>query len=323
MRLWDAESGKARSPVLREHACPVRAADFSGDGRLLATADASGQGLLWDVATGRILSRLPPILVLLAGIDFSPDATRVALGGVPDNGVQDGRWRSVGEREFSLGRRLERTSPSALTARFSPWRADGGLVDVWDVASRQRRHSLMSPGATPIALSFSRDGGTLAAGNTDGTTVVWDLETGQAVGQPLAGLRGAVEHVTIDDDASHITTASATGVASWDLQGTALSTHRSLGPSPVGLLIAQSVAFSPDGHHVATIGFDGQLSIRDGVTLSAGRGVLPTGAAQVLGHAVAFSPDGRFVVAGAGSHLSALVHGVAFGLPPSSRRRPP
>ena len=150
---------------------------------------------------------------------------------------------------------------SADSAQLAVARADARLVDVWDLASRQRRHSFRLPEASvsslSFAVSFSGDGGTLAAGNDDGTTIVWDLRTGLIVGRPLVGLRGAAEHVTLNVDASHVITASATGVASWDLERTALSTSRRL-DSPVEIS-SQSVAFSPDGHRVATIGPNGQL----------------------------------------------------------------
>jgi WD40 repeat protein len=305
VRLWDAESGRARSPVLREHAFPIRSADFSADNALLATADGNGQGLVWSGADGRLLSRLPLAVGVgsTAGIEFSPDGSRVALTGFPGTalyGVADG-GRSV-RLEFLLEGHF-----GSLSVAFSADGAllgagGGGLVDVWDVASRQRRHSLAFPGARPNALSFSPDGGTLATGNADGTTVVWDLETGHAVGQPLVGLRGAVEHLTIDAGGSHITTASASGVASWDLQGTALSTHRRLGSS--GRQVSQGVAFSPDGHQMATIGYEGQLSIRDAVTLERQGEVVPTGSSHCCSYVAAFSPDGRSVAAGSGNYLS-------------------
>jgi WD40 repeat protein len=306
VRLWDAESGQARSPVLREHAFPVRTADFSGDRELLVTADASGQVLLWDGSTGRLVSRPSPTFVLpVFDIGFSPDATRVALSGVVTRvfRVADG-GDSVGS-EFTLEGSSHAVAFSADGAQLAVARAEDRLVDVWDVASRRRRYSFRLPegnaSSLSFAVSFSPDGGTLASGNDDGTTVVWDLETGQAVGRPLVGLRGAAEHVTIDADTSHVTTASATGVASWDLQDTALSTRRNFGSSAI-----EGVAFSPDGHQVATIGIDGQLSIRDRVTLERRGELVATAAPKCCGVVAAFSPDGRSVVAGAGDHLSSV-----------------
>jgi WD40 repeat protein len=307
VRLWDAGTGRARSPVLRDHAFPVRAADFSDDGVLLATADVAGQGLLRDVATGRLVSRLPPKLVLYGvGIDFTPDATRVALSGIFDTtvfSVADG-GRSVAP-EFSVEGSSRRVAFSADGALLAVARADDRLVDVWDVAGRRRRHSLTFPGSNDFgSLSFSPAEGTLAAGRTDGTTVVWDLESGQAVGEPLGGLRGAVDHVVIEADSSRITTASATGVASWDLSGTALSTRRLLGSVVPGVPFAESVAFSPDGERIATIGYEGDLSIRDAVTLERRGEAVPTAAPTCCGLAVAYSPDGRFVVGGSGASVS-------------------
>ncbi|MEO6628447.1 MAG: TIR domain-containing protein, partial [Aquihabitans sp.] len=305
VRLWEAGSGRARSPVLREHAFPVRTAAFSGDGQLLLTLDASGVGLMWDGASGRLVSRLPGLNFVgyVAGIDFSPDGSLVALSGglgttvftVADGG------RSV-RSEFSLEGSSDSVAFSADATLLATASTGRRLVNVWDVASRRRRHSFAFPGAMPSALSFFRDGSTLAAGNLDGTTVLWDLETGQTIGRPLVGLRGAVEHVTIDADASHITTASATGVASWDLEGTALSTRRRfLGPV-TGASV--SVSFSRDGHRVTTIGPQGQLSILDRTTLQSRGEPVATASSHCCSYDAAFSPDGRSVVAGAGAQLS-------------------
>jgi len=319
VRLSDTANPEARSSVLRGHEWPVRTAAFSGDGRLLATADSSGQVLLWDVDSGQLIARPPSTLVLAVfGLDVSPDATRVALSGIATRvfRVADG-GHSVGT-EFALDGPSHAVAFSSDGALLGVTRADDRLVDVWDVASRQRLHSFRLPegidnSALSFAVSFSQDGGTVAAGNADGTTVAWDLETGQVVGPPLVGLRGAAAHVTIDADASHITTASATGVASWDLQGTALSTRRI--PEPT--LEGTSVAFSPDGRQVATIDTGGRLSIRDGVTLRRRGDPVPTTAPKCCTPVVAFSPDGRSVVAGAGDHLSSVdVRARVFDRPP-------
>jgi WD40 repeat protein len=49
-------------------------------------------------------------------------------------------------------------------------------VEIWDLASRQRRHQLPAHERTE-ALAFSPDGGRLYAGAYDKTIVVWELQT--------------------------------------------------------------------------------------------------------------------------------------------------
>ena len=45
-----------------------------------------------------------------------------------------------------------------------------------------------SDGKTPISsVAFSPDGKTLASGSYDNTIILWDVETGQPIGQPLTG----------------------------------------------------------------------------------------------------------------------------------------
>ena len=212
------------------------------------------------------------------------------------------------------GRSVEASSPWKGAVHTVAFSADGTLlaigtrgrrlVEVWDLASRRRRHSFALPGAnapSPCLLPRRKNAGRR---EHDGTTVLWDLETGQAVGRPLVGLRGAVEHVTIDADASHITTASATGVASWDLQGTALSTHRRLGfPDRVRLSGRDlQPRWTPSRHDRP----EGQLSIRDKVTLQPRGRSVRTASSDCCSYVAAFSPDGRSVVAGSGAQLSSI-----------------
>jgi WD40 repeat protein len=112
-----------------------------------------------------------------------------------------------------------------------------------------------------------------------------------------------VEHVTVDADASRVTAASATGVASWDLRATALSTHLSFGRAPT---TSQGVTFSPDGRDLATIGSEGQLSLWDGATLERRAAPVPTASSHCCSYVAAYHPDGRSVVAASGSQLSSI-----------------
>jgi hypothetical protein len=55
--------------------------EFSHDGRLLATAGASGLAKLWDSASGRLIHELDGNRVITTSVAFSPDDRILAVGG--------------------------------------------------------------------------------------------------------------------------------------------------------------------------------------------------------------------------------------------------
>jgi WD40 repeat protein len=101
-RLWDAETG-AKLRELRGHQeitphhfpSMLFACAFSPDGRLIATGDKLGHVVVWDVASGKSLTTFEaPIFYTwdptqrrhsiggIRALAFSPDGTRLAVGGI-------------------------------------------------------------------------------------------------------------------------------------------------------------------------------------------------------------------------------------------------
>jgi WD40 repeat protein len=109
-RLWQAETAKLRHE-LRGHAAKtptqfnsmLYTCAFSGDGKLLATADRVGHIVVWDVAAAKSITTLEaPELYTWDGkqrirsiggvraLAFSPDASQLAAGGIDRVGNVDG-----------------------------------------------------------------------------------------------------------------------------------------------------------------------------------------------------------------------------------------
>ena len=74
-RIWELRTGKFLSFA---HPCPVLAAQFSADGRLVATGASDGIGRIWDATDGRVLAQLLQPQGEINSIAFSPDGQRVA-----------------------------------------------------------------------------------------------------------------------------------------------------------------------------------------------------------------------------------------------------
>jgi WD40 repeat protein len=90
--VWNVQEERPGETAL-DHPAPVLAASFSPDGRIVATASASGRGQLWDAGAGVALG--PPLSVdgAASAIAFAPDGRSLAVAG---GGTLRGRaavWR--------------------------------------------------------------------------------------------------------------------------------------------------------------------------------------------------------------------------------------
>ncbi|MFA1549650.1 TIR domain-containing protein [Actinomadura chokoriensis] len=150
---------------------------FSPDGRTIAAALGS-EVALYDVGdVSRPVARLRG-QVESARVAFSPDGRTLATAG-QEPGVL--LWDLADRtRPRPLGQPLAGPRQYVQRLAFSP---DGrtlavaaGSVRLWDMTDRRRPRSLGDPlPAAGQALTFSRDGLTLAAGGAGHAAVLWDL----------------------------------------------------------------------------------------------------------------------------------------------------
>ena len=200
--LRDARDGEVQL-TLSGHGGPVSDAEMSPDGRFIATANRDGSAVLWDARTGRP-----------AGDPVVPANSSAVIGKVA----------------FVPG------ANAVVTA------GDGGVVDAWDLDTRERIGSYRGQGGTVYGVDASVDGRLLATAAADGTARVWDFS------QRLFTVPGAIavksvefsptgDRVVIaDGDASVVN--SRTGTRLWSVEGTKSSPITGAAMAPEGTIVA-------------------------------------------------------------------------------------
>jgi serine/threonine protein kinase/WD40 repeat protein len=143
-KVWDVPTGQ----IVHELGISNRRADFSPDGRIIATTEITRGTTLWDAATGkRLTSNLAP------------------------RGPKDG----LSPAGFSNDSRLMMNHGAAA-----------GSVAVWDTRTGARVGNQIEH-TTRLASApvFSPDGSRVLTCAADGLLRVWETRTGQLLGEPI------------------------------------------------------------------------------------------------------------------------------------------
>ncbi len=156
--LWDMEAGQVTGRLLPERDDPCSDVAFHPEGTLLASACGEfGVIDLWDTATLAHLVSTPGSGNSIYSLAFSRDGTMLASSGSTDGLVYLWDLRSLAAADIAP---REGGGVSSLLADFP--------AVVW-------------------GLDFSPDGKMLGMSVLNGTIQIWNVETGQRIGEPLIG----------------------------------------------------------------------------------------------------------------------------------------
>ena len=136
------------------HSDDVNCVAFSTDGSIVASACADHTVKLWAVSTGIEIRTLSGHSHKVMSVAFSPDGSVFASAG--------GVWNNSQETYTS------------------------GEIILWEVISGRRIRTITGQSKQIASIAFSPDGGLLASGSSDKTTIIWNSSSGEQI-RTLAG----------------------------------------------------------------------------------------------------------------------------------------
>ncbi len=235
---------------------PSRSVAFTEDGQRLLLA---GVGKVWeyDLATRKEHLILDDKALVTDRTLLSANACKVAFGlasvihlrDVPDGPMTSIETRLKNVRAFSVapnGRRLAMI--------YQPAR-DPRLVRIWNAITGVEEFDLPSPLPVLGTLAFSTDGQLLAAGNSRGGVVLWDLQ-GPKEAARWEGMSGSVEMLLFSPDQKQLVAVVGSQLIFWDV-ASKQQQRRIIEPG----LVFRSVAFDPQGKTLAAGTASGELFV--------------------------------------------------------------
>ncbi|MCI0457434.1 MAG: sigma-70 family RNA polymerase sigma factor [Gemmataceae bacterium] len=326
VRLWNPATGEEvrtldASRGFRNPAAPtgvIAFVAFSADGKTVALGRSDRTVRFWDAATGSEQQRFEGLVGEATNVALSPDSRYVALGNVI------GRlhlWDRTLGREVSPGEGHQYPVRALAYSPDGRLLASGGAdrtVRLWDTRTGREVRQIRGHSGTVSALAFALDGKVLASAShdpSDRAISVWDVTTGKELQRFHLGTRaealvgGGGKKVGYESVLVSLAFLPGQVLAAVDTAGLVW-----LWDVPTGrrlLTIAAqstSVAFAPDGKHLASVGNDRRTRIFDvstgrevstGQELTTGKGpvldprMMRGGPPQNPALACCYLPDGR------------------------------
>lgn len=246
VKIWDVKNGRELHSVAADGL--PNEAEFSADGRVIATIGSMGQVELWDAQSGNRLHELksspmasftPPQIrpgqmptmpnmadiaammtnvmgSMAAGtmgrtvtsIAFSPDGKTVVTGGFESKANIDLAAMMSGMMSGKRPKGSKTPDPQDLMKDLKVEAV--GQVQIWDVPTGREIGKLTGHGRAVGKVAFSRDGKLLATGGTDNTIKIWDLAAKREVAT-LTGHAANIESLDFHPDGRLLASAGEDG----------------------------------------------------------------------------------------------------------------
>jgi WD40 repeat protein/serine/threonine protein kinase len=283
VKIWNVDFGGTLHTLTGD-----RVACVSPDGSKLATSGRHTTITLWDIETGKLLSKMKELTTFVTDMSFSGDGRKLA--------TTDGDWMAVWNvptgkvltAHRSVGHAITNISLSPDGQRIASASSDD-TIKLWDAGKFQELATFKGHAKDVTSVCFTPDGRRLISASEDKSIKFWDTASDNTcLTMPqLSPVKGLAIHPQGDQLAAANEDQT---IRLWNARtGAELRTLRGhTGP-------VRSVSYRPDGKQLASGSDDQTVRLWDGdsgselKSLSGHKGVVTI---------VAFSPDGKFLASG-------------------------
>ncbi|KZT34679.1 WD40 repeat-like protein [Sistotremastrum suecicum HHB10207 ss-3] len=304
--LWNPSTGQSIASFSETEASPACIVEISPDGQYFAVGSQRGEIVLRDIKTQRLIwgpKRLWSQKIV--SLRFSPDSEKLWAG---DEWAYTGAWEissgnNVGSVEklhsdsgdhlvISIDTTCLACAPAGKSLVLFHW---NGSDTTWS-----DRRTLTTFTDEAFALTFSPDGQRLVSGHNSGAVKIWDVESGDLLGDQSASHSGQICSLTSSSDRSLFVSASFDQtIRLWDGK-----TGDPIGNAVSGFgEVHRKIAISADGKSVTTVIADGGIYVWDtaGMKQSALLDA-KSGTREPYPSIIALSPDGKHLYAARSDH---------------------
>jgi WD40 repeat protein len=273
-------------------------AEFSPDGRQVATATAGGPVRVWETATGAPVGPVMQHRGAVYRAAFSPDGRRLVTACVLGQGVAKSEvrlWDVATCKPLAEPVKLpgtlrlavfNRPGDRVLTATLNGARGSNGEAQLWDGTNLRPIGPPLEHTGWVNHACFSPDGQLVLTATGKGMAQLWRAADGKRAGRTL--IHPFLNHASFSPGGRRVVTAGGFSAQVWDVLQS-----KPLGPALSHGSLVTRAAFSPDGRHVVTASWD--MTAQVWVAATGARIGLPL---RHKGHVVQaeFSPDGQRVL---------------------------